>query len=104
MGADFKEKTRLFDGFCLVLNCESELWLAFLALLLGQFLSAFFSVNENVVRITQVFFIFLPCFSVLAPFGKFKIVQPLKEFGIDLSLKLLREAREKFAGFGVGQS
>ena len=69
-----------------------------------KLLSAFFGMNEHVVRIAQVLFPALPCFPVAVPFVKLKLVEVLKKFLVEFSLQFLREAGKEFAGFGVKQS
>ena len=59
------------------MNCERES--AFLALF-SELLSAFFSVDENVVRVAEMLLPFLAGFSVVAPIVKLKLVQVFEKF------------------------
>jgi hypothetical protein len=72
--------------------------LVFLALF-GQFFPAFFRMNENVVRISEILFPFLADFAVAAPIVKLKLVQVFKKFLVDFGLQLLRETGEQFCRF-----
>ncbi len=65
------------------MNCGSEL--AFLALL-GELLSAFFGMDENVVRVAEMLFPFLTGLAVTSPIVKFKLVQVFEQFLVDFGL------------------
>jgi hypothetical protein len=72
--------------------------------LFGEFFFAFFSVNENIVRIADFLFPALPCFPVAVPVVKFKLVQVFEKFLVEFCLKLLGETRKKFGRFRFEQS
>jgi hypothetical protein len=76
---------------------------SFLALL-RKLLFAFFGLKQHVVRIAQALFPALPCFPVAVPLIKLKVVQVFQKFLVKFGLQFQREARKKFAGFGVEQS
>lgn len=75
-------------------ECESAL-----LALLGEFFSAFFSMNENVIRISEVLFPLLPDFAEAAPVLKFDCFKGLKEFLVAFGLQLLHKTRKELAGF-----
>jgi hypothetical protein len=62
--------------------------------LFGQFFPAFFRMNENVVRISEILFPFRADFAVAAPVVQLKLVQVFHKFLVDFRLQLLGEAGE----------
>src|SRR6266571_9181064 len=81
-------KTRPLQAGLSAFNCENEL--AFLALFF-ELLSAFFGVDENVVRVAEMLLPFLASFSVAAPIVKFDLMQVFEKFLIKFGLQLKGE-------------
>src|SRR5579864_1343026 len=91
------ERTRLAGGSIWFSSCKRVS--AFLALF-RKLLSAFFGVNENVVRITEMLFPFVPDFSVMAPLVKLKLMQVFKKLLIEFGLQFKGKTGEQFCCFG----
>jgi len=77
------DKTRHSAGLS-GLSCESEL--AFLALLLGEFLSAFFGMDENIVRVAEFFVPSVSDSAEAVTIVRFGTGNGLQGFVVDLSL------------------
>lgn len=73
------------------LNCERES--AFLALF-GKLLSAFFGLDENVVGMVEMFFVFIAGFPVVAPIVEFELVQGFEKLLIKSGLQFKSKTRE----------
>ena len=72
--------------------------------LLGKLLFAFFGMDENVVRIAEMFFPFLAGFAVTAPIVQLKLLQVFEKLLVEFRLKFLGETRKKFGRFRFEQS
>jgi hypothetical protein len=65
----------------------------------GKLLFAFFGVNENVVGIAEMLFVFVSGLSVTSPIVKLKLMQVFEKFLVKFGLQLLGETRKKFGRF-----
>ena len=71
----------------------------FLFTLLGQFFSAFFGMNENIIGVSDVLFPLLPDLAEPIPVLKLKRLNAFKEFLVAFGLQLLDETGQEFCCF-----
>lgn len=71
--------------------------------LFSELLSAFFSVNENIIGIAQMFFPLLPDFAVASPVVKFELVQVFQKLLVKFGLQLLSKSGEQLRRFRAKQ-
>jgi hypothetical protein len=84
---------------CRVLRVLRGFLLSCFLPLFGKLFFAFFSVNEHVIWVSEVFFPFLPDFAEAVPILKLDCFKGFKEFLVAFGLQLLDETRQEFAGF-----
>jgi hypothetical protein len=82
-----------------VISCFAGFLLGCFLALFGEFFPALFSMNENVVGVAEMLFVFVSGLSVTPPIVKLKLMQVFEKFLVKFGLQFKSKTREQFRYF-----